>query len=72
MAKPKTTTERVKEFRERTADDFERLQLRLKAGTKAKLEILAEQHGCKSITQLLETLAEAVEEKKIRKSKKGA
>jgi hypothetical protein len=54
----KTTTERVKEFRERTAEDFERLQLRLAAGSKEKLEKIAKRHGLRSITALLEAIAE--------------
>jgi hypothetical protein len=67
----KTTTERVAEYRERTADEFERLQLRLKVGTKANLEVVAEQHGCKSITQFLEWLAENVAKKSPTQRKKS-
>jgi hypothetical protein len=53
----KSSTERVKDFRARTADEYERLQLRLKIGTKERLLKIAQIHDHTSITSYLEALA---------------
>lgn len=67
---PVSTTQRVREYRERTADEFERLQLRLRAGTKERLLQIAEGDGFKSITAWLEWVAQDAGEKKSETSKK--
>ena len=39
------------------AGEFERLNLKLTPGTKAKLQRMAKRYGLKSITQLIEAIA---------------